>query len=128
MDSNCCSEPVSYAAVEEDYIHGLVIMIFDDLDKVGADVVLLHGCQQSCMPNPVEGLLEVYEDIVEVLLVLEIFLAKDSYVEDLLYDAPSCHETCLFFSNDLLRFCSLNLFSVIFSMTLLGWLMRLIVR
>ena len=43
-------------------------------DKVGADVVLLHGCPQSCMPNPVECLFEVYEDMVEVLLVLEIFL------------------------------------------------------
>ena len=30
------------------------------------------------MPNLVEGLLEVYEDMVEVLLVLEIFLAEDS--------------------------------------------------
>ena len=30
------------------------------------------------MPNPVEGLLEVYEDMVEVLLVLEIFLIEDS--------------------------------------------------
>ena len=31
------------------------------------------------MPNPVEGLLEVYEDMVEVLLVLEIFLqARDT--------------------------------------------------
>ena len=29
------------------------------------------------MPNPVEGL-EVYEDVVEVLLVLEIFLTEDS--------------------------------------------------
>ena len=48
--------------------------MFDDLDKVGADVVLLHGCPQSCMPNPFEGLLEVYEGMVEVLLVLEIFL------------------------------------------------------
>ena len=36
---------------------------------VGADVVLLHGCPQSCMPNPVEGLLEVYEDMVEVWLL-----------------------------------------------------------
>ena len=54
---------------------GLVIEVFDDSDKVGADVVLLHGCPQSCMPNPVEGLLEVYKDMVEVLLVLEIFLA-----------------------------------------------------
>ena len=30
--------------------------------------------QKSCMPNPIEGLLEVYEDMVEVSLVLEIFL------------------------------------------------------
>ena len=49
-------------------------MFFDDLDKVCADVVLLHDCPQSCMPNPVEGLLEVYEDMDEVLLVLEIFI------------------------------------------------------
>ena len=73
-DSNCCSEPVSYAAVEEDGTSGLVVEVSDDLDKVCADVVLLHGCPQSCMPNPVEGLLEVYVDMVEVLLVLEIFL------------------------------------------------------
>ena len=30
------------------------------------------------MPNPVEGLLEVYEDMVEVVLVLDIFLTEDS--------------------------------------------------
>ena len=77
-DINCCSEPVSYAAVKEDGTSGLVIEVFDDLDKVGADVVLLHGCPQSCMPNPVEGLLEVYEGMVEVLLVLEIFLTEDA--------------------------------------------------
>ena len=73
-DSNCCSEPVSYAAVEEDGSGGLVIEVFDDLDKVCADVVLLHGCPQSCMPNPVEGFLEVYEEMVQVLLVPEISL------------------------------------------------------
>ena len=60
-DSYCSSEPVSYAAVEKDGTSGLVIQVFDDLDKVCADVVLLHGCPQCCMPNPVEGLLEVYE-------------------------------------------------------------------
>ena len=69
---------VSYAAVEEDGTSGLVIEVFDDLDKVGANVVLLHGCPQSYMPNPVEGLLEVYEDMVDVLLVLELFLTDDS--------------------------------------------------
>ena len=52
-------EPVPYAAVEEDDTSGLVTEVFDDSDKVGADFVLLHGCSQSCVPNPVEGLLEV---------------------------------------------------------------------
>ena len=66
------------AAVEEDGTSGLVTEVFDDLDKVCADVVLLHGCPQSCMPNSVEGLLEVYEDMVEVLLVLEIFLTQNA--------------------------------------------------
>ena len=50
------------------------------------------------MPNPVQGFLEIYEDIVEVLLVLEIFLTEDSWVEDLLCGAPSCSEV----RNDLL--------------------------
>ena len=47
---SCRSEPVSYAAVEEDCTSGLVIEVFDDLDKVGANVALLHGGPQSCMP------------------------------------------------------------------------------
>ena len=64
--------------LKKDGTSGLVIEVFDDSDKVGADVVLLHGCPQSCVPNPVEGLLEVYEDMVEVLLVLEIFFTLDS--------------------------------------------------
>ena len=55
------------------------------------------------MPNLVEGFLEVYEDMVEVLLVLEIFLMKDLQVEDLLCGAPSCSEACLFFGDDLFR-------------------------
>ena len=75
---NCCSEPVSYAAVEEDGTSGLVIEVFDDLDKVWTDVVLLHGCPHSCMPNPVEGLLEVYENMVKICLVLEIFLTENA--------------------------------------------------
>ena len=63
-------EPASYAAVTS----GLVIDVLDYSDKVGTDVVFLHGCPQSCIPNPVKGLLVIYEDMVEVLLVLEIFL------------------------------------------------------
>ena len=56
--------------------------VFNDSNKVGADVVLLHCCPQICMPNPVEGLPDVYEDMVEVFLVLEIFLIEDSQVEE----------------------------------------------
>ena len=78
MDSNFSPEPVSCAAVEEDDTSRLVIEVFDDLDKVCTDVVRLHGCPQSCMLNPVKGLLEVYEDMVEVLLVLEIFLTENA--------------------------------------------------
>ena len=66
MPSNCCSEPISYAAVEEDGTSGLFIEVFDDLDEVDANVILLHGCPQSCMPNPIKCLLEVYEDMVKV--------------------------------------------------------------
>ena len=51
---------------------------FNDSDKVGAIVVLLHCCPQGCMPNPVKGLLEAYEDVIEVLLVLQIFLTEAS--------------------------------------------------
>ena len=65
-------------SIDGDGTSGFVIEVFDDSDNVCADVVLLHGCPQSCMPNSVEGLLEVYKDMVEVLLVLEIFLTEDS--------------------------------------------------
>ena len=72
-------EAVFCAAVEEDCTGDLVIEVFDDSDKICADVVLLYGCPKSCMPNPfLKCLLEIYEDMVEVLLVLEIFLAEDS--------------------------------------------------
>ena len=53
---------------------------------------------RAACQNPVEGLLESYKDMVEVLLVLEIFLTNDSWVEDLLCGASSCSEACLFFS------------------------------
>ena len=37
-NSNCCSEPVFYAAVEEDCTGDFVIEVFNDSDKVGTDV------------------------------------------------------------------------------------------
>ena len=53
------------------------------------------------MPYPVKGLLEVYEDMVEILLMLEVFLAEDPETEYLFCGAPSGSETCLLFCNDL---------------------------
>ena len=55
------------------------------------------------MPNPAEGPFEVYEDMVEVLLVLEMYFTEETWVEELLCGAPSCSEACLLFSNDRLR-------------------------
>ena len=80
----------------------LSLEVFHDSDKVGADVILLSGCPQSCVSNPIECLRDVYEDMVAVLLVLEIFLTETSYVADLLCGAPSCSEARLFFSDDFL--------------------------
>ena len=54
-DCNCCSEPVSFAATEGDCTGGLTTEVFDGLDKVGADVVLLHGGPRSCMPNQISS-------------------------------------------------------------------------
>ena len=45
------------------------------------------------MPYPVKGLLEVYEDMVEILLVLQVFLAEDPEIEYLFCGAPSSSET-----------------------------------
>ena len=80
----CCSEPVFYAVVEEDCTGGLIKEVFDEQHKVDTDAVLLHRCPQSCMSNPFEGLLEVYEDMVVVSLVLEIFITEVLFFEDLL--------------------------------------------
>ena len=79
---------------------GKMLLSFDiGFSLVNADVVLLHGCPQSCMLNPIESLLEVCADMVDGLLVLEMFLTKDSWVQDLLCGALSCSEAGLFFSD-----------------------------
>ena len=78
------------------------------------------------MPNPVEGILEVYEDMVGVLLVPEIFITKEFWlkicsVELLPALKPACSSAMIFSA------CVFNLFSMI-SMTLLGLLLKLIAR
>ena len=70
------------------------------------------------MPNPVEGL-EGCEDMLEVLLALEMFLTeihrlKICSVVLLPALKPACSSAMIFSA------CGFNLFSMIFSMTLLG--------
>ena len=53
------------------------------------------------MLYPVKGLLEVYEEMVEILLMMQVFFAEDPESEYLFCGAPSCSETSLLFCNDL---------------------------
>ena len=51
------------------------------------------------MPYSVKGSFEINEDMVQIMLVLEVFLTKDSKVEDLFCGASSGSEPSLLFSN-----------------------------
>ena len=49
------------------------------------------------MPYPVKGLLEVHEDMVEILLMQQVFLAEDPEIEYLFCGVPSRSETIVQF-------------------------------
>ena len=51
------------------------------------------------MPCSVKGFFEIFEDMVQILLVLEVLFTQDSEVEDLFCGAFSGSEPSLFFSN-----------------------------
>ena len=100
-DSYCSSEPVSCTAIEQDYTLGLVIQTFQDSYDVGVDVVFPHSYPEGFVQYPIKGLLEVYKDMVEILLMLQVFLTEDPEIEYLFCGAPSGSETRLLFCNDL---------------------------
>ena len=78
------------------------------------------------MPYLIKGHLEIYEDMIKALLMLKVFLAKDSKVEDLFTGVPSCPKPAC--SSAMISSAwGLILLRRIFNITLLGWLMRLIV-
>ena len=56
------------------------------------------------MPYPVKGFLEIYENMVQILLMLEVLFTQDSEAEDLFCGASSGSELDLFFSNYLFSF------------------------
>ena len=44
---------------------------------------------------------KAFENMVEILLMLQVFLAEDPEIEYLFCGAPSGYEICLLFCNDL---------------------------
>ena len=92
-NSYCSSEPFSWAAIEQDCTLGLVIQIFNCSYDAGVNA--------GFVPYSVKGLLEIYEDMVEILLMPQVFLAEDPEIEYLFCGAPFGSETCFLFSNDL---------------------------
>ena len=78
------------------------------------------------MSYPVKGFFVVYEDMVEILLMLQVLLAEDLEIEYLFCGAPpalklACSSAMIFSA------CGWSLFEMIFNMTLLGWMIRLMV-
>ena len=74
----------------------------------------------------IKGLFEINEDMVEILLMLQVFLAEDPEIEYLFCQVllpalkPACSSAMVYSA------CGWSLFRMIFNMTLLGWLIRLI--
>lgn len=50
-------------------------------DQSLTDIVLPHGFLQCCMPQRAKGFLKLYEDMVELLLMLHVILSDTSDVE-----------------------------------------------
>ena len=64
---------------------------------------------QAFVPDFVKRLLEVYEVVEQIALVLKLLLYNDSTIKDLFYCASATSKTCLFFCQ---QFLSLGLESV----------------
>ena len=53
------------------------------------------------MPYPVDSFIEIYEDMIQILLIPKVLFTQDSEVEDLFCGASPGSERSLFFSNNL---------------------------
>ena len=78
------------------------------------------------MPDSVKGFFKVDKNMVEVLLMLTVLFTQKPQVENLFSCASSTLNPA-FSSAIIFSATGFSLFSIILSMTLLGWQMRLIV-
>ena len=125
---NCGSEPFFNVVMVDGEPFFNVVMVdcpgrlaeaFYGSDQVVIEVIQPHGYPQSCMPNPVECLLGVHEDMVKALLVLQVFLteySKKKKCSVVLLPAlkPACSSLMISSAGDF------SLFRRILSMTLFG--------
>ena len=66
--------------------------------------LILYFCVVACKTvwhTLSNAFFEIYEDMVQVLLMLKVLFTQNSEVEDLICDASSGSESSLFFSNNL---------------------------
>ena len=82
-DSDCGSEPVSYATIKVDYTSSLVVEVFNELHKVGVNVIKPHSRPRGFTPYSVKRLIKINKDVIDVLLMLEVPLAQCPKTEDL---------------------------------------------
>ena len=82
-DSDSGSEPVSYTTIKVDCTSGLVLEVFNELHKVGVNVIKPHSRPKGFMPYSVKRLFKINKDVIEVLLMLEVPLAQYPKTEDL---------------------------------------------
>ena len=61
-------------------------------------LIVAHKASCHTLSN---AFLKSIKDMVEILLMLQVFLAEDPEIEYLICGAPSGSETCLLFCNDL---------------------------
>ena len=71
------------------------------------------------MPYPVEGFLDICEDMVQNLLMLEVLVIQDSAVEDLFCVASSSSKPSLFVI--IYLFGSRFIFLLLFSNIIVNW-------
>ena len=82
-ESDCGSEPVSYAATKVHCTVGLVVEVFNELDQIGVNVIKPRSRPKGFMPYSVKRLFKTNKDVIEVLLMLEVPLAQYPKIEDL---------------------------------------------
>ena len=101
LGSNCCSEPVSYAAVDEDGTSGLVIELFDDLDALMLYFFMVaHKAACQTLSN---AFLKSMKTWWKSCWCWRYFSHRMRRLKNFSVVLLYCSGACLFFGDDVLR-------------------------